>query len=200
MADALLHFIQHESGTIVLDRVQNYSLDVLEILGGLQAMFGVGVSANAYFTGENSQAYPIHWDTHDILVVQIDGQKEWTVFEPLIDMPLKDIHYCTKYDLTRLKFKFETTLSQGDLIYLPRGYPHVAKTRDSRSLHISFGLYALNWYKYLQSIVDRALTKCVSDVQYRRDCQSPFSQNGLEGPSDEVLEGFIFLLRAESRR
>ena len=52
----------------------------------------------------------------------------------------------------------EVTLSPGDLMYLPRGYPHDAASADGASLHLTIGMLPITWASVLiraaQSVID----------------------------------------------
>ena len=39
------------------------------------------------------QGLPVHHDTHDVFVLQISGEKRWLVYEPALELPLKDQKY-----------------------------------------------------------------------------------------------------------
>ena len=52
-----------------------------------------GVQANAYYTPRDSQGFAVHHDTHDVLVLQVAGEKRWLLYDPLLELPLKHQRY-----------------------------------------------------------------------------------------------------------
>ena len=59
----------------------------------LEARLGHPVQANAYLTPRRSQGLPVHHDTHDVFVLQVAGTKRWLVYEPVLELPLRDQRY-----------------------------------------------------------------------------------------------------------
>ena len=80
-------------------------------------------SMNVYHSGPRGVALNRHYDAYDVLVLQIDGEKEWEI--------LRDNVTWTN-----------TTMVPGDLLYIPRGIYHAATTAagfDSTT-HVTIGL------------------------------------------------------------
>jgi hypothetical protein len=48
------------------------------------------------------------------------------------------------------------TLSAGDCLYLPRGFPHAAEAVDAASSHLTVGVMALTWHQVLRAALDRS--------------------------------------------
>src|SRR4029078_6381249 len=48
----------------------------------------------------------------------------------------------------------DLTLTAGDCLYVPRGYPHSAETTDSASEHLTIGLVAITWQRVIRKAVD----------------------------------------------
>ena len=59
----------------------------------LEEALGYAVQANAYYTPRGSQGFAVHHDTHDVLVLQVAGEKRWFLYEPLLELPLKHQRY-----------------------------------------------------------------------------------------------------------
>ena len=45
----------------------------------LEDALGRGVQANSYSTPSGSQGFDVHHDTHDVLVLQVAGEKRWKI-------------------------------------------------------------------------------------------------------------------------
>ena len=92
----------------------------------LEDAFGLGVQANSYYTPRGSQGFAVHHDTHDVLVLQVAGEKRWLLYNPLLELPLKHQRYSRS-----LGDEGEPTddiiLRAGDMLYLPRGWLHQAE-------------------------------------------------------------------------
>ena len=59
----------------------------------LEEALGHGVQANAYYTPRGSQGFAVHHDTHDVLILQVAGEKRWLLYDPLLELPLKHQRY-----------------------------------------------------------------------------------------------------------
>ncbi|XP_071729670.1 uncharacterized protein [Rutidosis leptorrhynchoides] len=107
--------------------------DIADISEGLTFLFGQpSTGVNMYLTPPNSQGLARHRDDHCVLVCQIRGVKKWKIF-PNLGPHLPRL-YENVDDLVYLEgenkldgFK-EVLLREGDVLYIPRGFPHEACT------------------------------------------------------------------------
>jgi hypothetical protein len=68
----------------------------------------------------------------------------------------------------------EVTLSPGDLMYLPRGYPHDAESAGGASLHLTIGVLTITW----ASVVLRAVQSAVDgDPVFRQSLPPGFASD-----------------------
>ena len=51
------------------------------------------IQANMYLTPPQAQALKTHYDTHDVLVLQIHGKKRWRLFDRAVQLPLSHQRY-----------------------------------------------------------------------------------------------------------
>ncbi len=110
----------------------------------LEDALGRGVQANSYYTPSGSQGFGVHHDTHDVLVLQVAGEKRWRLYDPLVELPLKHQRYTSALgDAGRPTDDF--VLRAGDTLYLPRGWLHEAETSVTDSLHLTIGIAAHTW-------------------------------------------------------
>ena len=129
----------------------------------LEETLDYAAHANAYITPGGTTGFTPHYDTHEVLVVQIAGKKRWLVDEP----PLKLPHSSQKFkaeSFTPGSRVMETELAAGDALYLPRGYVHSTTTSDSHSAHVTIGLNVLTW----ADVAWEFIPSCVENEEYRR--------------------------------
>lgn len=110
----------------------------------LEDALGRGVQANGYYTPRGSQGFGVHHDTHDVLVLQVAGEKRWRLYDPLLELPLKHQRYSSALRAHGAPTD-DLVLSAGDTLYLPRGWLHEAETSDVDSLHLTIGIAAHTW-------------------------------------------------------
>jgi JmjC domain len=152
-----------EGATIVLQALHHTWLPLAQFCRELEAELGAGVQANSYYTPRRSQGFAVHHDTHDVFVLQVAGEKHWRVYDPLLELPLKNQRWSKELGEAGPAV-LELTLRAGDTLYLPRGWLHDALTSETDSLHVTVGVNVPTWADSFRA----ALAECESDVEFRR--------------------------------
>ncbi|KAK4257767.1 hypothetical protein QN277_007312 [Acacia crassicarpa] len=121
-----------EGYTVALRGLEFRYQNIAAIADKLAVMFGQpSVGANLYLTPPNSQGLMRHFDDHCVFVCQIFGSKQWTVFSQssqLLPRLYDDLHGS---DLnSTMAGSREFLLREGDVLYIPRGFPHEAYTKS----------------------------------------------------------------------
>jgi hypothetical protein len=133
----------------------------------LEGALDCAVQANAYYTPRGSQGFAVHHDTHDVLVLQVAGEKRWLLYDPLLELPLKHQRYAAALgehgDATD-----DLVLQAGDTLYLPRGWLHQAETSATDSLHLTIGITAYTWIDAVRDV----LRECEGELSVRRGIRS----------------------------
>jgi JmjC domain len=118
------------------------------------------VQINAYLSPASVRGLELHFDFHDVFVLQLDGCKRWRVWEPL-PRTRDPIRTRTRIPLPTLDELsdpvLDLTLTTGDCLYLPRGFPHAAETVDAASSHLTIGVLAITWQRAVRHAVDMAV-------------------------------------------
>lgn len=108
----------------------------------VEKTFRLHGSAELYLTPPNSQAFDIHYDMHDVLLLQLEGCKTWSVYEP-VEENVSSLSPGSRICADRVGDPILVCeLKKGDLLYIPCGFPHQGLTSDDRSLHITIGVEA----------------------------------------------------------
>lgn len=113
-----------------LERLESMAIDVERVLG-------CQVNINLYAGFGSVPALPVHTDTHDVLVVQLEGKKVWDVFG-FGDDPFPIRHPAESDCPTNTVWTGE--LKKGNMLFMPRGSWHKARVINNvPSLHITIG-------------------------------------------------------------
>ncbi len=164
VADVRRVLAEFERGaTIVLQGLHHSWLPLARYCRHLEAFLGHPAQANAYFTPRGSQGLPVHHDTHEVLSLQVAGEKRWLVYEPALELPLKTQRYKSELGAPGEPV-LDVTLDAGDTLYLPRGWLHQALTSESDSLHITVGVNVRTWLDEARLALDGS----ADDVAFRR--------------------------------
>ncbi len=156
--DAMRLFELHEEGATIVYRGVDASFPPLAALcRSMEKYFNAPFSANVYLAPAGGQAFPIHYDANNVFAMQISGAKNWRVYEPQSKFPLRDQH-C--YDaLPDARPLADYMLEAGDMLYVPRGFPHLVSADEQPSLHISLYSFPYTWVDVLERAVADALRK-----------------------------------------
>jgi ribosomal protein L16 Arg81 hydroxylase len=181
-----LYDAYRRGSTIRVNRVHRYWKPLRELCRSLEQSFSFPVRANLYCTPASAARSRRHYDTHDVLVLQISGRKSWRIFPPLIQLPLATVPPLPFEERTEmLKYArggprkgrasitdtesgepiSEVTLEAGDLLYMPRGFLHEAWTADEASTHVTVGLHVVRWLDLLSVALAQVGNR---DVRFRQ--------------------------------
>lgn len=163
-----------EGATLILSQLQDRLASLKMMCDNLSSEFGQRFQTNIYCTpGNASQGFNIHHDTHDVFILQIEGQKKWTIYESPIELAVKDQEFVLGEHIHG-DIKDEFTLNAGDLLYIPRGLMHAAQTLDEKSIHITIGFMGYTWQDVLQDQLNILTQK---DKNLRRGFQPNYWEN-----------------------
>ena len=151
-----------ESGvTAVLDATDTFDPTMEVACRALQWWAGELVQVNTYLTTKDAAGFELHWDDHDVLVVQMAGEKSWEVRGASRPAPMfRDAAPNTE---PSEEIVWAGTMTTGEVMHIPRGFWHQA-TRINRpgvdgsgfSLHVTFGFVQRTGVDWIAWLADRA--------------------------------------------
>lgn len=110
------------------------------------------VQANAYVTPAGARGLGVHYDTHDVFVLQLAGTKAWSIHEPVLVDPLPSQPWKgTAADAGEPILTVE--LRAGDCLYVPRGFLHSARAQDDLSAHLTIGVVTTTWDDVVRTVL-----------------------------------------------
>jgi hypothetical protein len=151
---AALNARLREGATLILDAANELSPPLQQLCAGLSAELLGSCQANLYAAWGETQGFKVHWDAHDVFVVQVEGRKRWALYgvtrprrrsatagaeHPKPDMPIEEI-----------------VLEPGDMLYLPRGYWHAAVGLGEPTLHLTIGVTRKTGTDFLHWLANEA--------------------------------------------
>ena len=149
--------------TMVLQGLHLHRPELGAFCRSLERTLGHPAQVNAYYTPRSAQGLPVHHDTHDVFVLQVSGEKRWLVYEPALELPLRNQKYTAEMGGPGEPVH-DLVLRPGDMLYLPRGWLHEALTSDSDSLHLTVGVNVVTWLDAFKA----ALEECGDEPGFRR--------------------------------
>jgi bifunctional lysine-specific demethylase and histidyl-hydroxylase MINA len=116
----------------------------------LEMLLQQPVSSSAFWSQGGMRA-PVHYDDHDLLVVQLLGAKRWHVGN---SSELPNTWAYAAAESMELGAHSSFDVQPGDLVYLPRGTVHSVES-TAESLHLSIGFTPLTLREALIAALDQ---------------------------------------------
>jgi lysine-specific demethylase/histidyl-hydroxylase NO66 len=145
--------------TLVLQGLHRVWPALVDFAGQLVTDLGHPVQVNAYVTPSQSQGFSAHYDTHDVFVLQVAGEKRWRIHEPVVPSPLSDQpwtdHRAAVEERATGDAVIDTVLRPGDSLYLPRGYLHAAEALGGVTCHLTVGVHPVTRHDLLKVLIEQ---------------------------------------------
>lgn len=188
-----VQFLLQQGASLVLEKVDQQS-EVLGMLcdqlsGELECRTGF----NLYLSYPEEAAFRLHYDTHDLFVLHLQGAKVWELYGETTPYPTENgRHISEAVPTTPLE---SVLLQAGDVLYIPKGHWHkaLAQAHESPSLHLTLGLYGptgLDLLDYLkQSFEAEATFRAPLHPLPWRTTEAPNTSAALAEQIQEFLSG-----------
>lgn len=133
-----------QGDTLVINYLQEFDNDVESLINYFSNKFNSNCNINLYYSYKNTLGINLHFDLHDILAIQFHGKKEWVIVKQKGNVS----QIIEKSKIPRLSELNEKDIENietniGDILYIPKGIWHQAKTTDKSSLHFALSLNPL---------------------------------------------------------
>jgi hypothetical protein len=141
--------------TAILDQAELFDPTLEIACRALQWRIRELVQVNAYLTTGDADGFDLHWDDHDVVVVQVSGEKHWEVRGPSRTAPMYRDTDPNREPSDEILWSGE--LEQGGVLHIPRGYWHRATRAgmgDGHSLHLTFGIVKRTGVTWLSWLAD----------------------------------------------
>ena len=160
-----------DGSTMVLQALHRVWPPIIDFCLQLSAELGHPVQANAYITPPQNQGFSNHYDVHDVFVLQLAGEKEWTIHAPVHPLPLRDQPWTDRRAAVERQARdtplIQTVLRPGDCLYLPRGFLHAACARGGVSTHLTLGIHSWTRQTLADQLLRQALRATADDPEMR---------------------------------
>lgn len=148
--------------TIVVNDLQAKNLAVARLCRLVEARLMCRANVNLYLTSAQTPGLARHYDDDDVLVLQLEGEKTWRTWPTEDRLPLGDTPYVEPCPAVAEQVH---RLLPGDLLYVPRGAPHAARSGATDSLHLTV---SLNVFRMVHLVRDAVSVAAAYDPSLRR--------------------------------
>lgn len=134
--------------TLMLHGCDQWLPDLAAATNSMREYLRHPVLATMFLTPADEVGLAVHSDPYDSFVIQLHGTKAWKVYDRLPEeVPIGVV----RRDLVG-EPRLAARLTVGDILFLPRGCPHVARA-DDLSLHVTLGISRLTVRDLLSAVL-----------------------------------------------
>jgi ribosomal protein L16 Arg81 hydroxylase len=182
-----------QSASLVVNRVQDLHPPVRRLARQIEDKLKQQVNVNGYLTFGSGGAFAMHYDSHDVLVLQIHGNKRWFIYDQEEVFPLLEDKPRGSKPAPR-NVATECVLEAGDVLFVPRGVYHRAAAMDVDSVHLTFGVHTIKGIDFIESLRDLA----AKDPLFRRDIAVARGPEAVARQEQEIKERYLEIVRQSS--
>jgi ribosomal protein L16 Arg81 hydroxylase len=136
--------------TLILNACDEFYPPLREFCVFLEQLTHVRVQTNLYAGWREDHGFNVHWDTQDVLILQIYGRKHWKVWNPTRLYPFRsDVVDTSEKTIPKEAPIWEGVLEPGAMLNIPRGWWHIATPMDEPCLHLTVTVCNLNGINFL---------------------------------------------------
>ncbi len=177
-----------QGATMVMSFVDEMLPSVGALADDVATALMARANVNLYAGWRADHGFDIHWDHHDVIILQVAGRKHWRVHSPTRMHPLRG-EQCDP-PAPGDEPVFDDLLEDGAMLYLPRGWWHVATPVNEPSLHLTIAITPLNGVEYLHWLGNRL----ADDEDARRDLPMLEDASALTDYAERLKRRFAALI------
>lgn len=175
--------------SLILNRIDSLTPGLRSMAEALARETCAPIQSNLYCSWRAHKAFPIHFDTHDVLALQIAGHKEWRIFQRHFEAPVQhprfknlDVAFHEKH---KGALSQTVDMRQGSVLYIPRGFYHDALATEGHSVHLSTAVQPMIGLDLISALYERA----VLDTFMRKAIPNPDAFG--EDSFDQFMDAFV---------
>lgn len=149
--------------SIVANDIDTLTPGLISAANALESRLGGKVQSNLYCSWDQHQAFPTHFDTHEVFALHVAGEKVWRIYEGRLENPISNDAFNGLSDEFHMEHRGElaeeVTLKPGDVLYIPRGQYHDALASSEGCIHLSFGVTHIIGFDVMSLLFEKAMTE-----------------------------------------
>jgi ribosomal protein L16 Arg81 hydroxylase len=181
-----------QGASLILDDAQELAPRVQELMQAFQDALHTDTFTNLYAGWHSQKAFDMHWDPQEAIVLQLAGKKRWKVYRPTRLHPLKNDVEAPRQPVGEPVW--EGIMADGDVLYIPRGWWHIAFPLNEPSLHLTVSLTPPSGMDYL----GWAISKLRHHAQARASLPPDSGEAARTEIADSILGQLAGLLNGQS--
>jgi len=141
-----------EGATLIINRIDQTYEPLTRLCEELERTLETPVRINLYAGWRSSRGFDLHWDDHDVFILQVSGRKHWETHGTTTRFPDDQ---CENVERPTAGPTWSRVVEPGDLLYIPRGCWHVAVPLEEPTLHLTVGFSNFTGVDLLRWISNR---------------------------------------------
>lgn len=134
--------------TIIMNQLHRFVPPLGDLVRRIEHEISSRMQTNIYLTPREAQGLRVHYDSHDVFVLQVHGTKHWKLYQTQVPLPFRGQQF-GDFPAEPGEVAQEFELEPGDMLYMPRGLMHAASTTSESSMHITMGVLHTTWVELL---------------------------------------------------
>lgn len=188
---SLVRALFQQGATFTLPNIQAHFAETERLVSDVEWRLGERVELRAIAASSSGTCIPLHFDTPDLLVLQIEGEKEWTLFG---DPVPGSCRYRTLEERPNdISERF--LLRRGDVLFLPSGLHHQCQP-EGDSLHLAISIYRRTGMDF----VDHLRTLAAEDLSFFDGLPNLASENALAEHEARLKQRLMRLIETADLR
>jgi ribosomal protein L16 Arg81 hydroxylase len=180
---AKIHALLTSGSTIIIEGLHRWHTPLNQLCHSIFQEINHHSQCNVYVTPPETYGFGPHFDTHDVLILQLHNRKRWKLYPFEIELPLAS--QARPLENFPTSPSHEIVLEPGDVLYVPRGMVHDADTLDGTSVHITLGIFFHTWHDF---VTDALAIASATNLSLRRSLPPGFLRHSLDSVSESVDE------------
>jgi hypothetical protein len=119
--------------SIVINHLQQNVPFLATLCNDIKARLFEFAHVGVIITTGDAGAFKLHYDTEDLIILQIEGSKRWQISGPVVSHPVRGL---PKQKPPEASLIFDEVLEPGDFLFVPAGHWHHCCTESGRSVHL----------------------------------------------------------------
>ena len=140
--------------TFIVNAISDMHPRLKTLVVNMERVLHAKVNMNMYAGWRTDNGFDQHWDDHDFFILQVAGQKKWEVYEDTRPQPLEAEDKMTRRPTNPL---WSGVLTPGDVLYVPRGWWHIAYPTDEPCMHLTTGVSTVTGHDFMGWLGQQAL-------------------------------------------
>jgi ribosomal protein L16 Arg81 hydroxylase len=181
-----------QGASLIVEPLDPY-LPALDILcSDIRARTAEKIRVGAIVTTGNSGALKYHFDTDDLIIIQLEGSKRWKIYSPPVVNPLKK-----ELLIPQGTPIFDDVMRPGDFLFLPAGYCHQCDNGPDLSLHLGIFFEPPTGYRIVKNLLPQLIEDEIFRIPLTR-LSDAASRTALEAAiKSRLIEKFAKILSNE---